>query len=48
VRIHPEDLTVHPVGKIPPSGWVRFLFVGPDLYFTGAPHLRRVRNVVPQ
>jgi hypothetical protein len=46
VRIDPRDATVHVVGKV--AGNIgQFVFVGNDLYMSGATDLRVVRNVVP-
>ena len=44
-RIHPEDLTLHPLGRIT-GGPLRFEFVGKDIYFAGANRLRRVTGIV--
>jgi hypothetical protein len=45
VRIDPRDASVHPVGKAESIG--QFVFVGRDLFLSGASTLRVVRNVVP-
>lgn len=46
VRIDPNDLAVSLVGIVP--GTIRMLFRDRDLYVTGAPHLRRIREIVPR
>ena len=45
VRIDPQDVSVHIVGKINPVGHPTF--VGRDLYLSGPEQLRRIRNIVP-
>jgi len=44
VRINPKDARVHVVSRIDAPG--RPTFVGNDVYFTGTPQLRRIRNMV--
>lgn len=46
VRIDPRDASIHAVGKAESIG--QFVFVGRDLYMSGANALRVVRNVVPE
>jgi hypothetical protein len=45
VRIDPQDVSVHIVGKINPVGHPTF--VGRDIYLSGPEQLRRIRNIVP-
>jgi hypothetical protein len=42
VRIDPEDVRIHVVGRLDPVGAPTFL--GNDLYFSGSEQLRRIRN----
>jgi len=46
VRIDPNDLAIHTVGRVGAGG--RFVFVGRDIYLAGTSKLRRVKNVVPE
>jgi len=46
VRIAPQDLTIEPVGRVNRGG--RIAFSGGDVYLSGSPVLRRIRNIVPQ
>ena len=43
VRVDPRDATVHVVGRLEEVG--HLTFVGNDLYLSGPPQLRRIRNV---
>ncbi len=43
MRIRPSDLGVELMGTLGGDG-MRFLFMGRDLYLTGVPELRRIRN----
>lgn len=45
LRIHPEDLTLHPLGRIT-GGPLRFEFFDKDIYFAGGSRLRRAIGIV--
>ena len=45
IKIRPSDLGVELLGTLGGDG-TRFLFIGRDLYLTGLPELRRIRNAV--